>query len=255
MFSASNLGSGGFGLLFLTFIAFVLVLCCLVLHSRHHLSVVYKSMTMIISGSNNRSRKLSSSSSKSHIDQQSCCISFRGDLEFYPLSTLCYFALVLAAICGMTLFHHQSFQTTIQIAEFCPIRQNILSFLEHPTQTTSIALINHNDFMPHWSYIVQLLSLVESLFNFYRYYDASYMVLHLRNATRHRIFALFSIYMICFSAIYLIQIHLYFALSPLIILVHLVFNFHCIVRFVLILRRQCQDLCNQGTAFCICTEN
>lgn len=244
MFSLSRLGSGAFGLLLLTFVAFVVVLCCFIWHLKHHFSLVYKSKRIIIIS--NASSSCSAKQPKLSSSNNIFCLSFNGDLEFYPLSILCYFAISLLSIIAMAALHHESYQSSVHIIKYCPIQQNILSFWNNPMQTTSM-FTNDDDFGPYWLYIVLLLLLIESLFNFYRFYDAKYMILYVENATKLQIFALFSIYMMIFSVLYLIQIHLYFGLLPIIILMHFTFNIHCILRFVLILKRQCNNLCDEET--------
>ena len=235
MFSISKLGSGGFGLLLLTFIGFIVVLCCFIVHLYHHFSLVCKSRRIIISAvSGSHSQKHRKLSSSNIATQDICCISLIGHLEFYPLLTLLYFGSVLISIAAMAVFYHQTFQSRMNIIEYCPIHRNISTFWHHPRQPTSL-FSNQNGFAPYWSYIVMLLALVESLSHFYKFYDAKYMVSHLRNATKLRIFGLFSIYNLIFSVIYLLQMHIYFGLFPVIILTHFTFNIYCILRFVSIL--------------------
>lgn len=234
-----------------SYAALLVTFCCLVLHLKNHFGCgmtrtkrrhsLNSDHTLNVSN-RQRSRSRDDASSTSCCCYCCCLYPLNGHIEFYPVSTLCYFIFLLCTITLIILFDYKYYQISPSINQYCPLLTNTILFIHNPLEFTRMSIISADITEYIWSYIVLLLVLWETLFNFYRFYDAKYMVTYFRNASKIRIFALFSIYTFIFSILYLVQIHLYWAIFPIIILLHFIFNIYCIVGFVSILKYQYMHL-------------
>jgi len=230
------------------YLSFVVVVFCLLLHLGNHFGLIC-----------NLPVKRSSHQRKQCI---CCCLyPLNGHIEFYPVSSLFYFCFLSAVIaliivCNLYYYQHASISSLSDLHTYCPIISNTLSSIEDPLYFASFPLFSAHHSLPDylWPYIVLILLLWESLFNFWRFYDALFMAKHFRNAGKLRVFLLFSLYAIGFSLSYLAQIHVSFALFPLVVLLHLVFNIYSIVGFVSILRTQYMHF-SEGSETMNCLQN
>ena len=73
-------------------------------------------------------------------------------------------------------------------------------------------------------YSLILLSIWESLFNFYRFYSTYYASKKVQILASYKIMIKFTIFWIPFLCIFLLQIHLFYYLYPIIILCYFIFN-------------------------------
>ena len=84
-------------------------------------------------------------------------------------------------------------------------------------------------------YCMIILSLWDSLFSFYRYYTTMYCAKKFVLLSTKTIIKYFSIYAIPYCIIYLLQIHIYYFLFPLLIISHTIINTWCNWMFAKIL--------------------
>lgn len=84
-------------------------------------------------------------------------------------------------------------------------------------------------------YFMIILSLWDSLFSFYRYYTTYYCAKKFYLLSTKTILKYFSVYAIPYLIIYLLQIHFYYFLYPLLILSHIIVNIWCNWMFAKIL--------------------
>ena len=97
---------------------------------------------------------------------------------------------------------------------------------------TQIATESHSEFTDFLlCYLVLALSILESLFNFYRYYTTQWASDHVFHASHTAILRWFSIYSISFTTLWALHRHIYYWLFPLLIAAHSTFNLFCICLF------------------------
>eukprot|EP01084_Bolivina_argentea_P283656 485875_1 len=80
-------------------------------------------------------------------------------------------------------------------------------------------------------YSLILLPICESLFNFYRFYSTYYATKSLHLLSNKKIIIKFMYCVIPFMAIFLLQMHVYYYLYPIIVAYHFIFNLFCIWLF------------------------
>ena len=80
-------------------------------------------------------------------------------------------------------------------------------------------------------YCVLIFSLTESIFNFQRYYMAKFTTETFENPNTISMVSEFSIYACIFCALFMLQIHFYFWLFPLVTIVHCCFNLYVTMTF------------------------
>ena len=82
-------------------------------------------------------------------------------------------------------------------------------------------------------YFVLILSLLESLFNCYRYLTTWHTSQHMNSASPTYVLKYFGIYALFFIFIFIINVQLYYWIFPLIVISHCCFNLYCTWKYVI----------------------
>lgn len=194
------------------------------------------------------------------INCQSCIIPVdEENFDFFPVSFVSYLIFIII-ITGFILYklleievynNHYSSYTELDcinnmISTLISKYKTTESFLtfnlsHYNVKYENIMDYNKDDmFKSHvidWiiMYCMIILSLWDSLFSFYRYYTTMYCAKKFILLSTKTIIKYFSIYAIPYCIIYLLQIHIYYFLWPVLILLHTVMNTWCNWMFAKIL--------------------
>ena len=77
-------------------------------------------------------------------------------------------------------------------------------------------------------YFIMILSIWESLFNFYRFYTTMHAAKYFYTIETKQVFKRYCIYAGVYCALFLLNIHCYYWLWPLTVLTHFSLNVYCI---------------------------
>lgn len=194
-----------------------------------------------------------------------CCIfGVERDFDFFPSAFLCYqilLILVLSLVMARSLlFHHSidvlfatdnSHEVGVQFAEFTELLQYQLRQEWSSWSSRSRFVVSQNQsgggdsgYVLDWilAHCVLILAVWESCFNFYRFFSTWWAAKYFCSVETSTIFCRFSIYVLLFGLLSMLNLYCYFWLFPLTVAVHLVFNLFCAWRFAHILVEQYQHL-------------
>eukprot|EP01084_Bolivina_argentea_P017619 32876_1 len=87
-------------------------------------------------------------------------------------------------------------------------------------------------------YGILILSIWSSLFSFYRYYTTYLSTHQFTSISTHDVLLRFSVFAIPFAILFIIEIHLYFWLWPMVVALYCGFNWYCSWKFASILIKQ-----------------
>lgn len=97
----------------------------------------------------------------------------------------------------------------------------------------SITINHYMDWI--FIYGLLILSIWESLFSWYRYYTTRYISKRFNHASTSLVIKYFILYLIPFIIMFILNIHFYYWLFPMVIITHLLFNVYCNWKFCQIL--------------------
>eukprot|EP01083_Nonionella_stella_P071074 190656_1 len=192
-----------------------------------------------------------------HFKCQSCCIpttpkTLRGrcfctssdgeKFDFFPMAFLVYLLLwmFVCAILLIRMFltkdNHSWLDSLSQfdmpsINAIISIQINPYLNLPHTSTTSRIIFVMDCIML----YLIMIMSLIESLFNFYRFYTTLLTSKYLKLTTLSDVIKRYTIYILIFATLYGVTVHLYFWILPLVILLHLGFGIYCNWKFASIL--------------------
>eukprot|EP01084_Bolivina_argentea_P275795 470440_1 len=138
------------------------------------------------------------------------------NFDFFPVSFVSY---ILFIIIITSLILYKLYTTNNNE----PFRHNI-----HKFNASNISLMAHNKYdIIDWilTYSMIILSIWDSLFSFYRYYTTMYCAVNFSLVSIKTTIKYFSVYAIPYFIIYILQIHIYYYLYPILILSHGIMNF------------------------------
>eukprot|EP01084_Bolivina_argentea_P138408 243669_1 len=164
------------------------------------------------------------------------------EFDFFPITFVFYLSFLII-VCIIIVIRCIILNTYIELHMPYAIPTMDLSFPSnntiHMTHITDWILV----------YCIPIISLWESLFSFYRFY-LTYSTSKSLTAqpTMLRVFLIFSMYMITYSAFYVAFIHYNYWFFPFIILIHFSFNTFCTFQFAAILIKSCQSFISMETS-------
>eukprot|EP01084_Bolivina_argentea_P158846 276692_1 len=139
-----------------------------------------------------------------------CCCIVAGvndkEFTFFPMSFLLYVIFIIL-LCLISISH------------------NIMEYI-HYNQTNMALLFNY-----FLTYAMLITSLWEDLLAFFRYYTTAKTMNTLHTISTKAVFKMFSIYIAIFTSLFIIQIHFYYWIFPIIICLTFGFNLWCNLKF------------------------
>eukprot|EP01083_Nonionella_stella_P002338 6739_1 len=224
-------------------ISLFILSCTLLLHYyRHFKLVICAKLPPILSTNRNSSTRSSLKVSKDQLPGQCaltrpywcrCCCSLAPIEEsetynFFPTSFLCFIILQIA-ICALLL-----------CLDTITEHHHILSLFTHHPSWRAIGSSFHSSasdlsFVIASDYIlmhsVMIVSIWESLFPFYKFYTTYKVVSNMQTVSPKHVMIRFMMYAFLFALLFNVQIHIYYYLWPILLLVHAVFNVVCTIKF------------------------
>eukprot|EP01083_Nonionella_stella_P043879 118398_1 len=233
-------------LLILTVGSIICLFSCIILHFHQHFrprSCMRIRRRLVQQTSNladinllNLKDTLTTTFAESQCIPQSCIIpAGEQQFSFFPVAFIAYLMLIIA----LSVFVLCDFDETDCIDD---IIQSVL-YKWSDAQTFTSLNINHyhmkfiTDISIQWIMIYSMLiiSLSDSLFSFWRYYTTMYCATYFYNLSAKMVLTQFSFYAVPFCIVYALQIHVYYALFPLLIVAHITMNVWCNYMFFKIL--------------------
>eukprot|EP01083_Nonionella_stella_P038405 104491_1 len=106
-----------------------------------------------------------------------------------------------------------------------------------------VTIGNHESLTTHWLivYGILILSVWDSFFSWYRYYSTLFISTYFRHVETTIVLKYFMAYGAPYILLFIIQIHFFYYLFPLVLLVHLIFNCWCTWRFACVLIESYHD--------------
>eukprot|EP01084_Bolivina_argentea_P131355 231868_1 len=221
-------------------VAVILLISCKILHFTQHFRLQSCWMSSV-SINMNRTPSTSTSSTKistiTHHKQRPCrCICVAIDDEeydFFPMAFLLYLVslIIISVIITIRLilinFSDNFDFTGLKHRNMNHSQTHSIHISQYSGSTQLICL--YIDWI--LIYGVMFLSLFESLLSFYRYYTTLVTTKYLRLLTTMDILKKFSYFAVLFIIFYILTIHCYFYLFPLVIILYIAFNLFCNLKF------------------------
>ena len=185
---------------------------------------------------------------------QCCLYAVEEDFDFFPVSFLFYlifilFIVLLVIIRFMILNTINGHDIQYLIHEHHHHHQSggyeLLHLLAHNLSSMHASKAHTFEMNEHlnyygsmdWilAYCIMILSVWESLFNFYRFYTTMYAAKYFYTLETKQVLQKYAVYASIYCLIFLICIHAYYWLFPLVVGCHFFFNVFCTMQFAHIL--------------------
>eukprot|EP01083_Nonionella_stella_P112224 329880_1 len=223
-------------------VSLLCILLSLVLHFRQHFKCQSccpsTSGKMVVSSRSSSLRPRSSSLAQMAINVkesrlQCLCGTHDGDdFDFFPMAFFLYLILIificllLSARFVMMYMNDAWHESVVRIIYPSIDDLTTISFESNDNEQLLMMFIDYAVI-----YLTMVMSLMESLFNFYRFYTTLMTTKKLILVTTQDVIKHYLIYSLIFAVLYVVVIHIYFWLFPILILVHCVFGIYCIAGF------------------------
>eukprot|EP01084_Bolivina_argentea_P110461 197235_1 len=182
--------------------------------------------------------------SSNHEAKYGCCcfcslIPVDEDFNFFPITFL-YYTIYLLLICILIIVYefinynetHNSFSIDL-VYQFSIKSYHKHSIFELNTDSLSIYIC---DFIIIYGFLI--LQQWHLLFSFWRYYTTFVSTTQFQITTTRSILLKFSVFIITFSMLFIAQIHIYYYLFPITLILYFSFNWYCTWKFVSTLIKQ-----------------